>query len=723
MYKKGMSIILVMLMVMGGISGIIVPGGGTAYAAADFAVGAGTKANPFEIATADELNAVRDHLGDYFKLTADINLSSYAWQPIGDQSYPFHGNIDGNDHIITGLTINQPNGTYVGLFGSVGADGSIMNLKLKNVDILGKNSVGGLVGQNYGTISDSYVTGIIQGGTGSRYVGGLVGVNIGTISNSSAIGIVSVEQYGGNLVGNNGNGALISNSHALGTLNGAAAGRLFGYVYNNADISNSFYGWDSVALTPGTKVGTTKLNNVYYGMEYSTNNGVAYTEITNTSVDDIVVNEGNSIRVRAAVIPSSEKIITVKQADIQWDLDSLQLESNAGIVTQGKVKVVRIPATSSTFWATPGQVTAEADPGVGTMLSDVGKYSINLSQTPFVPAVAGNIISVVEVDNTKKVIGYKTIEVATENIGKVLPLVDKENPILQIAMNGSSRIYAGDLYNDAENHGMTIVSVESSKPNVVGAALIPNGKTPYVQLNGVALGTAVVHIDVEDNLTHDKFGKTVHVNVLKRGPYIYNNSESDFVGSASSIEIELPDSEWALPTIEVNDVVVPSTSFSYTPGDYASKAKGKILLKAGVLSAGRNHITVKVAGYVDGETYIDLYNSEDSFYMDIEKTSDGLKASVNVVLNIKAGYYYWGKATVVFQLMNGNVPVKTYSTPVNEMKGFQTFSVDIPANSNYSVRAFIITGGTAYEDNMGYNLAKQVNADDFKQHYEDWWND
>ena len=57
-----------------------------------FAHGTGTAADPYQVATADDLNGVRDYLSAHFKQMADIDLSGYAnWEPIGTSGTPFEG--------------------------------------------------------------------------------------------------------------------------------------------------------------------------------------------------------------------------------------------------------------------------------------------------------------------------------------------------------------------------------------------------------------------------------------------------------------------------------------------------------------------------------------------------------------------------------------------------------------------------------------------------------
>jgi hypothetical protein len=120
MGKKLMIVCLTIVMVMGGISGIITPGGGKAFAAVSFVGGAGTVDDPYQIATADQLDEVKNHLdvGVYFKLTADIDLVGYNWQPIGaDSNNGFKGNVEGNGFKIKNLTIDRTTTDNVGLFG------------------------------------------------------------------------------------------------------------------------------------------------------------------------------------------------------------------------------------------------------------------------------------------------------------------------------------------------------------------------------------------------------------------------------------------------------------------------------------------------------------------------------------------------------------------------------------------------------------------------------
>ena len=117
--------------------------------------GSGTASDPYLIFYADQLNQVRNFLnrdGVYFKLMSDIDLTDWieqnnpsnGWQPIGVSSSAFKGIFDGNNHTISGLTINRPSTDNVGLFGYIDA-ATIKNLIVKG-NIEGANQVGGICG-------------------------------------------------------------------------------------------------------------------------------------------------------------------------------------------------------------------------------------------------------------------------------------------------------------------------------------------------------------------------------------------------------------------------------------------------------------------------------------------------------------------------------------------------------------------------------------------------
>ncbi|MBQ4142028.1 MAG: hypothetical protein IJD43_00955 [Thermoguttaceae bacterium] len=110
---------------------------------------------------------------------SEIDLSIYEkWTPIGTSSaYSFKGTFDGQDSVISNLTINDAAQSYAGLFGYISGKAVVENFTLKDVFIVGKYRVGAVVG---GSNSASIVRNVTVEGadiTGYWYVGGILGQN------------------------------------------------------------------------------------------------------------------------------------------------------------------------------------------------------------------------------------------------------------------------------------------------------------------------------------------------------------------------------------------------------------------------------------------------------------------------------------------------------------------------------------------------------------------
>jgi hypothetical protein len=240
-----------------------------------------------EIRTWYDLDAVRDNLTGHHTLMNDLDstIAGYlelagptanggkGWQPIGFPTPQgpgvyagFMGTFDGQGHEIHDLFINRSDEDWVGLFGWLdgGWDGGgiIRDISNVNVTVTGQGAVGGLVGKNMGTMTNSYCSGNVTGGgrvggvvgdsggivnncystgtvTGESDVGGLVGfIDAGNVSNSCFTGKVRGEgSRVGGLVGLS--NVLVSNCYSTGGLTGDHyAGGLVGW--NGGTVSNSY---------------------------------------------------------------------------------------------------------------------------------------------------------------------------------------------------------------------------------------------------------------------------------------------------------------------------------------------------------------------------------------------------------------------------------------------------------------------------------------------------
>ncbi len=205
-----------------------------------FELGDGSSGNPYQIETARQLNEIRNYTSSHFLLMNNIDLGSFAynfmegWDPIEN----FTGVLDGDGHTIKNLVINRSSEDNVGLFGY--SDGTIKKVGLDGVKITSRSNSGGLVGFfNSGTISETYVTGEINGATNT---GGLVGEHHGRIVNSYSLASVNGEDNVGGLVGFSSYGQ-VDSSYSAGTVTGTGS-RILGFIgYSSGGTSTGSY-WD-----------------------------------------------------------------------------------------------------------------------------------------------------------------------------------------------------------------------------------------------------------------------------------------------------------------------------------------------------------------------------------------------------------------------------------------------------------------------------------------------
>ncbi|MDD2368379.1 MAG: YDG domain-containing protein, partial [Sulfuricurvum sp.] len=186
----------------------------------------GTLVNYTVITSSTALQNIKNSLTTNYAIGADIDLSSIAnFTPImAANGTGYSGMFDGLGHKISHLSINQQNTVGVALFGTINTN-FVRNIGVTDVAITGSQYVAGLVGNNVGTISNSYVTGSVMGaGTeGCGVIGGLVGNNVGTISNSFSMVSVTADLSTSNSVGGLVGQSLIgtiSNSYATGSVAG-----------------------------------------------------------------------------------------------------------------------------------------------------------------------------------------------------------------------------------------------------------------------------------------------------------------------------------------------------------------------------------------------------------------------------------------------------------------------------------------------------------------------
>lgn len=258
-----------------------------------FAGGDGTESNPYQVATPEQLNEVRNHLDAYFIQINDIDLTEATaeggifdydgsgWKPIGiDDKTAFIGNYDGGGYSVIGLKSNQSDSkiTYAGLFGyNRGVirnldmvDGTV-SLAISSTTTTAYAYAGGIAGYNEGTITNCYNAGAVSSfssavssatstSTANSFAGGIAGSNSGNITNCCNTSLVSsfstgtasyltasAHSYAGGIAGENKDsitncynmGTVFSDSSQFATYTHAHAGGIAGINWNGV-VANCY---------------------------------------------------------------------------------------------------------------------------------------------------------------------------------------------------------------------------------------------------------------------------------------------------------------------------------------------------------------------------------------------------------------------------------------------------------------------------------------------------
>ena len=132
-------------------------------------------------------------------LEADIDLTGADFTPIPT----FGGTFEGQGHTISGLSLTG-SGNVRGLFRYIQPTGAVRDLHVSGTISPSdrKNTLGGLVGENQGTITNCSFSGAVSG---ADSIGGIAGINEaqGQLINCAFSGFVTGEHYVGGIAGQN----------------------------------------------------------------------------------------------------------------------------------------------------------------------------------------------------------------------------------------------------------------------------------------------------------------------------------------------------------------------------------------------------------------------------------------------------------------------------------------------------------------------------------------
>ncbi|QTV77793.1 filamentous hemagglutinin N-terminal domain-containing protein, partial [Phascolarctobacterium sp. Marseille-Q4147] len=347
------------------------------------------------ISNAEELNSLqrvaesltdRDALSYNFVLKNDIDASGLVdaegnstYNAIGGGTTAFTGTFDGDGHTIVGLQAKD------GIFGKLGSGAVVKNINIASSVFTGKNTgdnVGAVAAENYGgTISGISGYGNTVKGSGG-YIGGLVGKNYGGISNSNdhSTVIAGAGTVAGGIAGVNGTNAGIG-----GTIDN---------VQSNSAVTTGVLVENQYASNLGGIVGKNEMLLNKYNINNVSAHGVTgKTGNTQTSGGIVGTNEGRiSNAYNESIIHGSENIGGVagknvtqtsnsKMAELNDVANAVEIIGDAGSQNVGGLVGMQEHATANQGRNT-GAITGCTNVGGMVGYNTADSYLNNLENSP-----------------------------------------------------------------------------------------------------------------------------------------------------------------------------------------------------------------------------------------------------------------------------------------------------------------------------------------------------
>ena len=309
--------------------------------------GSGTEESPYLINSIKDWKMATSTIGGttkYYSITNNLDFNNDYYYALGTSTNSFNGILDGGLKTISNVNIENDNSASIFGYNT----GTIKDIKLNNITIVGKSNTGTIVGQNNGTINGIIARNITV--SGGENTGGIAGYNPrviinvdvrGTITSTSSNvgGISGKSQYvtgnlskdeemvfSGTVTGTNSVGGLIGWSYSasvkgivydstITATDGNAAGKIIGYVSGHSggnkrtsNVTLSYTGTQSSSVSNGDSYAALRLHNIddavdtyiggaeddNYYFDYDSNNKIVLYNITETPINNTLSGTGTS---------------------------------------------------------------------------------------------------------------------------------------------------------------------------------------------------------------------------------------------------------------------------------------------------------------------------------------------------------------------------------------------------------------------------------------------
>ena len=477
-----------------------------------FEKGSGTKENPYLIYNAEDMKKIAaiPTEQNYYKLMNDIDYNNEHYYMIGTSKNQFSGAFEGGAHTLKNIKIFGKNA--IGLIGT-SKNSLIQGLNVENIYVTGNTRLGAVTGQSFsGIISEINVTGTIESiqknDSDQTFVGGIVGTTESSdsiiknsISNMNVIG----KQFVGGIVGYNAGGQ-VSGIVEGGTITGTSS--VYGSGYSVTSRLSSVYINEKVVIK-STGSSSEIVGTIYEDSEYGNLN--LYNDYIDTWLGGD--NDGSGYYFDYESKTSNKIVLRSNSINTKFEKGSGTKESPYLIYNEGDMKKIAAMPTEQNYYklmndidynnkhyymigTSKNQFSGVFEGGAHTLknIKIFGKNAIGLIGTSKNSLIQGlNVENIYVTGNTR--LGAVT----GQSFSGIISEINVTGTIESIQKNDSDQTFVGGIVGTTESSD-SIIKNSISNMNVIGKQFVggivgynAGGQVSGIVEGGTITGTSYVY--------------------------------------------------------------------------------------------------------------------------------------------------------------------------------------------------------------------------------------